>query len=79
MTTDANGRYLVVGGASGRASAVRMVHDAGGGVIAVGRLVPTVLAVSDDAGFVDALRSQGAWLVLPVPGGLGCATAGEAR
>ena len=79
MTAETNGRYLVVGGAGNRAAAIRMVHDAGGGIIGLGRLAPTVLAVSDNPGFAKALRLQGAWLVLPVPGGLGCATSGETR
>lgn len=74
MIADTDGRFLVVSGTWNRTAATAMVHAAGGGVIAMGRMMPTVLAISDDPDFSTGLRDRGAWLVLPVPGGLGCTT-----
>lgn len=60
------GHYLVVAGSP--AQAARIAYLAGGMVIDTSGLPNAVIAVAEDIDdFRGALRSQGAWLVLPAP------------
>lgn len=48
------------------------VHAAGGGVVGMTALPGMVVAISDKAGFREAMRARGAMLVMPASGRLGC-------
>ncbi|TRW98298.1 hypothetical protein FNJ84_05835 [Paracoccus sp. M683] len=67
------GQYLVLGPPwADRAQMHSIVWQAGGGVAGDGGLSSVVIAMSDDVDFADALRAQGAWLVIASPVLQGC-------
>lgn len=72
----APGQYLVMTAPSlDHGIVVAAIHRAGAGVVALGALPNVAIAWSDDPGFPDAARAQGAWLVAPASTSTGCASA----
>ena len=69
----APGQYLVLTAPwSGRAQMMDMVSQADGGVVGFGVVPFLAVAMAGRPDFGDAMRDQGAWLVLPSPILLGC-------
>jgi|TARA_B100001765_G_scaffold214269_1_gene181900 hypothetical protein len=73
LTSTVPGQYLILarpGTATG--AILDMVYRARGGIVGFGGLPGIALAASDDPGFAEAVRAEGAWIVLPSPKLLGC-------
>ena len=75
LTGGAAGQYLVIGSPwQGRVQMMDMVWQAQGGVVGFGALPFVAVAMTDRPDFAANLRDRGAWMVLPSPVLLGCAT-----
>lgn len=70
-----SGQFLVVGPpALGRDGVIGIVFRAQGAVVDVGGLPNIAIAAADRPDFAQALRAEGAWLVMPSPRIFGCFT-----
>lgn len=70
---DVTGEYLIFSAPwSGRAEMMDMVSRADGGVVGFGAVPFLAIAMAGRPDFTEAVRQQGAWLVLPSPVLLGC-------
>ena len=78
LTGGVSGQYLVIGPPwQDRAQMMDMVWQAQGGVVGFGALPFVAIAMTDRSDFTAALRDRGAWMVLPSPVLLGCATGAD--
>ena len=69
------GQYLVLAAPwRSPAQMLDMVWRADGGIAGFGALPGAAIAMTRRPDFADAVRAQGAWLVLPSPTLLGCCT-----
>lgn len=73
MTSTVPGQYLVITGpGADRGELLDLVHRSNGGVVAFGGLPGIAIAASEDPGFTETVRAEGAWLAIPSPRLIGC-------
>lgn len=76
VASPVKGQFLVIGPVlQGRGGVLDIVQRAEGGILGFGGLPNIAIAAADHPDFAQSLRDNGAWLVLPSPGPLGCFTA----